>query len=313
MSIALVVDAACDLPKTILDERGIVLFPISIQVDGQYYTDDKDPQKMRDFYAKGLLTMEHSAESIPYSSEQMQHIFMQDVVPNYDFAIVQTVSKQRSAIFDNCSKAQPKILQSYRELKDQGDTDRHFGMRIMNSSTLFTGQGLLALFTSDLIERGRSKQDITRLAEAFKEKIYAYALPPDVAYIRDRARKRGENSLGMLGALVAKSLDIKPIIQAKNDETSPVAKIRGFSNAANRLFSYALEQMDRGLLSPYIVVSYAGDIADLAKFERFKALVEQSKAKGINLVVCTMGLTSGLNLGPGAISLALAAEEHSFE
>ena len=65
----------------------------------------------------------------------------------------------------------------------------------MNSGTLFTGQGVLAAFTSDLIAANKSRHDILRLAEAFKRKIYGFVIPPDVAYIRDRARKRGETSL----------------------------------------------------------------------------------------------------------------------
>lgn len=313
MSIALVVDAACDLPKDFLDARGIELFPISINVDGNLYTDDKDPAKLKEFYSKDLLTLEHEAESIPYSPEQMHHLFMDAIVPNYDYALVQTISQKRSKIHENCTEAQPAILASCRELKEAGKLTGHFGMRIMNSSTVFTGQGLLAAFTSDLIKAGKNKQDIVRLAEAFKSKIYAYALPPDVSYIRERARKRGEHSLGMLGALVAKSLDIKPIIRANNDETAPVGKARGFDNAVDKLFHYGRHRLEQGLLCPYIIVSIAGDISDLEKYDSFKELKAAAEANDVKLMACAMGLTSGLNLGPGAVSMALAAEEHQFE
>jgi DegV family protein with EDD domain len=312
MSIALVVDAACDLPQSFLEERGIELFPISINVDGNIYTDDKDPQKLKEFYSQNLLTLEHEAESIPYSPEQMAHLFTESIVPNYDFALIQTVSKKRSQIHENSLAAQPMILTKYRENKQKGDADGHFGMRVMNSSTLFTGQGILAAFTSDLIKAGKSKQDIVRLAEAFKAKIYAYAIPPDVSYIRERARKRGETSLGMLGALVAKSLDIKPIIQAKGDETKPIAKIRGFDEAVNRLFTYGKERIEKGLLCPYVVVSIAGDESALRQYESFQLLEASAKAHSVKLLTCAMGLTSGLNVGPGAISLGLASEEHDF-
>lgn len=312
MSIALIVDAACDLPKAFLDERGIELFPISINVDGQIYTDDKEPEKLNEFYSQDLLSLEHDAESIPYSAEQMARLLEERAISQYDFALIQTVSKKRSAIFDNVTEAQHKVLATYRMKKDAGEIDGHFGMRIMNSSTVFTGQGLLAAFTSDLIKAGKSKQDIVRLAEAFKSKIYAYAIPPDVAYIRDRARKRGENSLSMLGALVAKSLDIKPIIQAKNDETTPIAKVRGFESAVDRLFDYASDRIQKGLLSPYVIVSVAGNESELNKYETFAKLKSVAASSSVELITCTMGLTSGLNVGPGAVSLALAAEDHEF-
>ena len=312
MSIVLVVDAACDLPKSFLEERGIELFPISIQVDGNIYIDDKEPQTLQEFYQKDLLTLDHEAESIPFSTEQMTHLMLENIVPNYDFALVQTVSKKRSQIHANCTEAQPLILSAYRAKKEKGELNNHFGMRIMNSSTLFTGQAMLAAFTSDLIAAGKSKQEIVRLAEAFRSKIFAYVIPPDVAYIRERARKRGENSLGMLGALVAKSLDIKPIIRAKDDETAPVAKVRGFDNAVDRLFNYGISRIEAGLLSPYVIVSIAGDVAELDKYETFAALKSIAKARKISVIACTMGLTSGLNVGPGAISLGLASTDHEF-
>ena len=313
MSIALVVDAACDLPKKFLDERGIVLFPIAINVDGTSYLDDKDPKKLQSFYQNNLLTLEHSAESIPFAVDEIESLFLDTIVNKYDFALIQTVSKKRSQIFENSSNAQPAILKSYRNKKQQGELTGHFGMRVMNSSTVFTGQAILATYTSDLIAAGRSKQDIVRMAEVFRDKIHAYAVPPDVSYIRDRARKRGEDSLSAVSALLAKSLDLKPVIKAKNDETSAIAKFRGFNSAIDRLFTYAAERIEQGLLSPYVVVSIAGQEKDLLRFESFMTLTKVAKQHKVTLLTCVMGLTTGLNLGPGAISLGLAAEEHEFK
>jgi DegV family protein with EDD domain len=313
MSIVLVVDAACDLPLKFINERGIVLFPITANVDGQLYEDEKNVAELNDFYSKNLLTLEHEAETIPFSPERIQQVFVDEIISEYDFAFVQTVSRKRSPIYDNYTVAQPKVLKAYREGKDSGKYDKHFGMRVMNSANMFTGQGLLAAFTSDLIAAGKSKQDILRLAEAFKDKIYAYALPPNVAYIRERARKRGEDSLSALGAFVAKSFDIKPIIRFKSDETAPVAKYRGFENSANKLFDYAAKRVEAGLLSRYVIVSIAGDETELLKFDGFKKLLEVAKENRVEVLTTVMGLSSGINLGPGAISLSLAAENHDFE
>ncbi|WP_320824501.1 DegV family protein [Reinekea sp.] len=312
MSIVLIVDAACDLPKDFLDKRGIQLLPISIKVDEQIYIDDKDNHRLQAFYRQNLLTLKHEAESTPYSSGEIHQLVMRDIVPHYDFGLIQTVSQKRSAIHANCIEAQALVQKSCRQNKARGDTKRAFSMRVMNSGTLFTGQGVLAAFTSDLIAANRSKHDILRLAEAFKRKIYGFVIPPDVAYIRERARKRGETSLSALGAFVAKSLSIKPIIQAKNDATNPIAKVRGFDQAVNRLFDYGVNRIKLGLLSPYVVVSIAGDIADLKKFAGFLELKAVAKLHKVEIISCVMGLTSGLNVGPGAVSLALAAEDHTF-
>lgn len=313
MSILLVVDAACDLPLTFIEERGILLFPIVVNIDGQLYEDNKDTNDLKAFYAEDLLTLEHKAETIPFSPEKIHQVFKDDIMDFYDFALVQTASKKRSTIYENYEAAHPRILKSYREARESGRTDKHFALRIMNSTNMFTGQGLLAAFTSDLIVAGKSNQDVLKLAEAFKDKIYAYMLPPKVGYIRGRAKSRGENSIGAFGALVAKSLDIKPIIQFKSDETVSISNAKGFDNAVDKLFEYAAKRVRAGLLSRYVIVSIAGDEKELLNYQSFMALQEVAKLHDVEVMTCVMGLSGGINLGPGAISLALAAEQHSFD
>ena len=310
MSILLVVDAACDLPATFVAERGIVVFPITVNVDGNLYEDSKDPEELKAFYADNLLTLEHKAETIAFSPEKIHQVFKDDILEFFDFALVQTASKARSPIFNNYELAQPKILKSYRGL---GKSEKPFAMRVMNSANMFAGQGLLAAFTSDLIKAGKSRQEILKLSEAFKNKIYAYMLPPEVGYIRERAKTRGENSVGAVSAFFAKSMKIKPIIQFKNDDTVSVASVKGYRNAGNGLFEYAIKRIQKGLLCQYVVVSVAGDEADLMAFEQYPKMLAIAKENNVQVLSCVMGLSGGINLGPGAISLALAAEDHEFE
>lgn len=208
MSTVLVIDAACDLPSYFIEERNIELLPISINVDDAIYTDDKDARKLTDFYARDLLGRHHSAESIPYSTEQIKHLFLERIVTNYDFALVQTVSRRRSPIFDNATQASHSILKSYREVRRKAGREGNFAMRVMNTGTLFCGQGLLAAFTTDMIGLGKTKNEILKLTDSMRGKVYSYLVPPDVYYIRERARKKGDDSISALSALVAKSLTL---------------------------------------------------------------------------------------------------------
>ncbi|WP_127555304.1 DegV family protein [Saccharospirillum alexandrii] len=313
MSTVLVIDAACDLPSGFIDDRNIKLLPIAIRVDDQTYTDVKDAQKLTDFYAQDRLGRNHDAESIPYSSEEIERLFLDELVTEYDFALVQTVSRKRSPIYDNATKASHAILRSYHDVREAAGRDGNFGMRVMNSGTLFCGQGVLAAFTSDMIERGKAKNEILKLADAMRQRIYAYLVAPDVYYIRERARKKGDESVGMLTALVAKSLDIVPILSARGDDTFPVAKGRGFDASVDRLLRYAIRQLEHGLLTPYVVVSIAGDLSGLESHEGFKALQSTAASKGVTVLSCVMGLTGGLNVGPGSICVAFAAEDHEFD
>lgn len=313
MSTVLVIDAACDLPQTFIEERDIQVLPISIRIDEEIHTDDKDAQALMDFYARGLLGRDHNAESLPYSAEQIEHLFLDRIVARYDFALVETVSRNRSPIFDNATQASYSILKSYKAVREKAGREGNFGMRVMNSGTLFTGQGVLAAFTSDMIRLGMPKNEILKLADSMRKKIYAYLVPPDVYYIRERARKKGDESIGMLSALVAKSFDIVPILCGRGDATFPVAKGRGFQPSVDRLFQYATKRIEAGLLTPYIVISIAGDHNELLAYESFQRLERVAREQGVQVLSCVMGITGGLNVGPGCIGLAFAAEEHEFD
>lgn len=313
MSTVLVIDAACDLPRQFIDERGIQVLPISIRIDGQTFTDDKDARTLTDFYAQGLLGRDHDAESLPYTAEQIEALFLDRIVRDYDFALVETVSRERSPIFDNATKASHAILGSYRDVRADAGREGGFGIRVMNTGTVFTGQGVLAAFTSDMIQKGKSKNEILRLTESMRRKVYAYIVPPDVYYIRERARKKGDDSIGMISALAAKSFDIVPILCGRDDATYPVVKGRGFKVMVDRLFRYAINHIKAGLLTPYVVVSIAGDLNELLAMDSFLELEQVAKDHDVQVLSCVMGLTAGLNVGPGCIGLALATEEHEFD
>lgn len=313
MSTVLVIDAACDLPQSFIDDRNIKLLPISIRVDDQTHTDVKDAQKLIDFYANDKLGRHHDAESIPYSTAQIERLFLDELVAQYDFSLVQTVSRKRSPLYDNATKASHAILRSYHDIREAAGRDGNFGMRVMNSGTLFCGQGVLAAFTSDMISLGKAKNEIIKLADAMRQRVYTYLVAPDVYYIRERARKKGDESVGFLTALVARSLDIVPILCCRGDDTFPVAKGRGFDATVERLLRYAIRQVERGLLTPYVVVSIAGNLEQLQTHTAYMALVTAAEKEGVTVLSCVMGLTGALNVGPGSVCVAFAAEDHEFD
>jgi DegV family protein with EDD domain len=307
--ISLVVDAACDLPLSYLKERNITLMPTAININGNIFTDDKDPQKLESFYKQGLLSSNHHAESIAYTSEQISHLIQQNLVPEYDIVFLQTVSRKKSLIYENSQNATHSVLKYAREHRANTNKRSPFALRVLNTGTLFCGQGALAAYTSDLILQEPSKQEVLRKASEMCHNIHAFIVPPSVDYVRKRARKKGEESVGFLTAMVARSLDIVPIIKGRNDMTEPAAKIRGFDHAVTALFEHAAAYLEAGLLSPYIIVSIAGDLQTLLDMPDYKTLTDQAKTHGVTVLPCVMGLTSGLNVGPGSIGMGFLAED----
>jgi len=308
MRIGLVVDSGCDLPKSFIDEHGILVLPISIRIGDELFVDDRDPQRIKDFYQRHALDKSHDAESVPYSVEQIKNLFLERVVVDFDYALVETVPKSRSPIFSNATEASHAILREYKPIRRQAGVEGPFALRVIDSQTLFAGQGVLAAETIRLIKAGVKVNEIRQRIEGLASKATGYGVVPDIYYLRERARKKGDKSVGWLGAFLGTALDIKPILCARADETFPAAKVRGFEKGVQTMFEHAAKCVERGLLAPVVCVSYAGDAEAAKQLPGYERLARAAEAHDVQLLTASMSLTGGVNIGPGAVSVGFISE-----
>ena len=313
MSSVVVVDSACDLPASFLEKNQIKVLPLNLILDGVDQVDDLTPVQRMDLFRSGALTKGHDAVSGPATTDQIYQYYMDKVVPNFDFAVGQSISQARSPTFDNWHSAQSDIQRDYRAVRKRAGIEGHFGMRVINSGTLFSGQGLLALETVRMFNAKSGKNELRQATEDFKEKILMFAVPKELSYLRERARKKGDRSVNFFSAFIGKALDITPILRGCQDVTEPVAKVRGFGNALDKLFRFAIDKIKEGLLSPYVVVSVADDPGVLLRYESYNELRDVANKQGIEVVSSVMSMSGGINLGPGSISLALASDNHNYK
>lgn len=312
MRIGLVVDSGCDLPATFMRDNHVEILPITIRIDQDEVVDRHDPLAALEFYRHHIGDKGHDAESVAFSTEQICELFLGRLVTEFDFVFCQTVTRSRSPIFENATKASFSILSDYHAARKAAGVEGPFALRVINTGTLFAGQGVIAAETMRMIKQGMSPNDIRQRVETLLNCVRAYAIPPDLYYVRARGRKKGDRSVSLLGAALGSALDIKPILCGYGDETKPIDKVRGFEPAVEKLFAYAIRKVTEGLLSPYLVVSYAGELEDLAQFPLYAELQQACQESQVELLVSVMSVTGGVNLGPGAISLGLLAEPHTF-
>lgn len=312
MRIGLVVDSACDLPQSFIEEHKIKIMPISIRIDDELIVDVRDSQQLLEFHQRHIGDKDHDAESVPFTVEQIKELFLKEVVADFDYAICQTVTSTRSPIFENATKASFQILKSYKPIREAAGVAGPFALRVINSRTLFTGQAVLAAETIRLIRAGTHINEIRSQVEALARRIYAYLVPPDLYYLRDRARKKGDKSVGWVAAFLGTALDLKPIMSVHDEDTFPVAKIRGFETAVEKMFDHATKKIQEGLLAPFVSVSYAGDPQAIPSMPGYDRLSQAAAEQGYVVLNSLMSMTGGVNTGPGSICLGFAAPEHEF-
>lgn len=307
MRIGVVVDSTCDLPQEFIEKHNIRILPITIHLDKDKLVDERNPDATMHFYEADLADRGHNAESEPFSVQQIQEVFLERLVLDFDFVFCITVISDRSPIFANATKASFAILSGYRRIRKAAGVPGPFSMRVIDSRTMMAGIGVIAAEVCGMAEESFTPNEIRQHIDGIVENTVGYMVPDDLYYIRTRAKKKGEKSVGLVSAMLAGALDIKPVLSAYHGQTKPVAKIRGYEPAVEKMLQHVTERVRNGdLMSRYVCVSYGGN-PDLVRSMPGYADLEQAchQAK-VELMVTMMSATMAVNTGRNCLTVSYA-------
>jgi DegV family protein with EDD domain len=312
MRIGIVVDSACDLPHEFLRRHEVTILPIAVRLDDHLLVDDRDPASLHHFLSEKLGARGHDAETEPYTVEQVRDLFLGRLVIDYDCVFCLTITSTRSPIHARASQASFAILKDYRPIRREAGVPGPFLMRVIDTGNLFAAQGVTAVEAVRLRGAGQNPGQMRERLELVARQTYGYMLPRDLYYLRARAQKKGDRSVGWLSAALGTALDIKPLLRGFRGETGPVAKVRGFEHGAETLFAYVAKRVAAGLLTPTLCVSYGGDLAELDALPGYPALKDTCDTHGVEVFEAPMSMTGMINVGTGAVTLGFAADDHEF-
>ncbi|WP_283151081.1 DegV family protein [Silvimonas soli] len=308
MRIGIVTDSCCDLPRSFLDEHGIVILPITIHgSDGQTFLDSRDPQATQAFYRDRLTGGATGFESSPFSTDEIRKLFLDKLVVEFDYVFCLTVMSSRSRIHEYATQASLSILNSYKPIRESAGVTGPFSLRVFDSNNLFTGQGLMVAEVARMAAAESSTLEIIRHIERLQKTTQAFLIPENLGQLRTQARRKGDKSVGLMSYMMGSALDIKPVVRGFQGDTQPVGRVRGFEAGVQKLFDLAVTHIESGLDAPTICVSYGGDPARVAALPGFSRLEKVARQHEVRVLVCEMSLTAGVNIGTGGVSVAFAS------
>jgi DegV family protein with EDD domain len=312
MRVGIAIDVSTDVSDRFVADHHIHVLPSTIHMGDASVVYDRDLTRGLAFYREHLAEKGVDAETTPFTVGEIEELFLKKLVLEYDYVFLITLTSTRSATFDNAHKASFTVLQSYNQIRGAHKVPGPFALRVVDSQSLFTGPGVLTWETVRMVEEKRSPVDIRKRLDDLVPHLYAYLIPQDLYYMRARAAKRGDHSVSFLAYLIGRTLDIKPLIQAHGGETRPVAKIRSFEAAAEKLFRHGAERIRAGLLVPMVGVSYGGDPALVPRMRGFDELAQAAKERSIELMVSMMSPAAAVNVGGGALTLAYCGDPGEY-
>jgi DegV family protein with EDD domain len=310
MRIGIVVDSACDLPREFIDRHGLQILPITVRLQSQTLVDLRDPQLTAEFYKRHVATA-GEAETDAYPPEKIKDLFLSRLVLDYDFVFCLTIAASRSATYDNASKAALQILNEYKPVRAKAGVAGPFALRVIDTQNLFAAQGVLAAECVRHMKGGQTNPNkIRERLEQLAQNLYGYMLPRDLQYLRTRAKKKGDRSVGMLSAFLGTALDIKPLLRCHRGETQAVAKLRHFDDGARKMLGFVAGRVRHGLMAPTLCLSYGGDLAELRRLPGYQELRDACQGAGVEVHESVMSMIGGVNVGEGAVAVGFAAEPH---
>ncbi len=304
MRIGIVVDSACDLPQDFIEKNNLVLLPITVRIGEAVLADHRDEQATLSFLHAHVAENGAEAETIPFSVVQIRDLFLGKLVIDYDHVFCMTITKTRSPIYDNAMQASFAILNDYKPVRQAAGFNSPFALRVLDTQNLFAAQGVTAVEAVRLRDSGASVQQIREKLEQLAHNVHGYMVT--------RARHKGDRSVGLISAALGSALDIKPVLHGYRGETGPVAKIKGFDNAVQKLFDFVGQRVKAGLMTNTVCVSYGGELDDLRALPGYASLRQTCEAHGVQLFESVMSLTGMVNVGKGAVTVGFADGPHTF-
>lgn len=309
MRTGVVIDSACDLPPSYIEEHHIHILPISLRFGSELFIDTRDPAATQEFYRKYVAERNLDADTESLTVEEIKDLFLNNLVLQYDRILLITIAQTRSPIYKNATEASFAILKSYREKRRQAGLGGSFYMNVLDSKNFFTGEAVLVHEAVRLLEEEQlSFGNLRVIIEDLSRHVHAYLIPNDLFYLRNRASQKGDKSVGLLSYHLGGMLDIKPVILGYRGESQAICKERGFDRALERLFEITRAAIDRGLRTRALAMSYAGDPEAIRQKPAFVEFEQYAQSRGITTLMSIMSTTAGVNVGPGAFSLAYIAE-----
>ncbi len=263
MKIAISCDSTCDIPKALIEKYNIHLMPITILLGSEERKDgiDVSPQDVFDYAEKSGELARTSAVNVYEYLE-----YFKKLRENYDAVIHFSLSFGISSTGNNALSA-------------SHDVDNVF---VIDTKSLSSGSGLLALSCVDKIQEGKDIDTIVNELNAEADKVQASFLVDTLKFLYKGGRC---SSIALLGANLLK---IKPRISLVNGKMEMTKKYRGsISDALIKYFEDIVKEVEPNKRRVFVTYSSPVEpartiILDKLKKIGFEEILESSACATIS-------------------------------
>ncbi len=287
MAVKILSDSACDLPKEIIEEYNIDILPIIVIKDDKEYLDKVTitPEKVYEDMRNGGVYKTAQIPPKAFSDKFLEY------AKNGESVIYIGFSSGLSGTYQTSLFVKETILEEYPD----------FDLSIVDTKAASGGFGLIVLQAAKLAKEGKSKEEILKAIEFYKENIEHIFTVDDIEYLFRGGR------VSRVQAFVGGLLNIKPVLHVEGGKLIPLEKVRGRHKVFKCMMDLMEERTKNANLKEQIIGITHGD--DLEGALKLKELITE-RFGAETYIINIIGASIGAHSGPGTIALFFLRENY---
>ena len=277
--VVVVTDSSATVPANLVQELGIRVVPILLNMDGQTYRDGEDITP-GDVY-RWLRANKHLPTTAAPSVGDLLRIYA-------------TAAQEASGIVS--IHLPPELSATYTVATTSSQLVDGTAIRIVDSQSVAMGQGFVVLEAARAAAAGADLDAVVARAEQVARKVHVFATLDTLEYLRRGGR------IGGAAALAGTMLRIKPMVYVAGGTVNAFAKPRTMSRAIRLMLEEIAKEAKDAPLHAAVLHADAPDEA-----EELRQTVEAS-FDCAELHVTEFTPVMGVHAGPGVLGVAFFAE-----
>ena len=272
--VVIVADSTLDVPASVAVDLGIQIVPLNVQFGAETFLDQVEISS--DEFLHRLTTSPELPKSSQPSPARFEEAFRAATEAGHDVLCI-TLSVELSGT-NNSARLAAGSFEAER-------------IHVVDSRSVSIGGGFIAIAAARAARDGATLGEVVALAESMPARTFLYAALDTLEYLHRGGR------IGRATALVGSLLSIKPIVQVRDGEVTPVERVRTWRKAMDRLETIAAEHAP----AEFLGVMHVGNLADGQRLaERIAPVLPSSDVLlgQLGPVVATYG-------GPGLVGFVV--------
>ena len=279
MSIRIIADSTCYLPKEYIDKYNVSIVSLNVLLNGKSY---RETDLKNDWFYKEMS----KSPSIPTSSQPSIDDFYKAIESQgkegHDIVGI-FLSSDMSGTFSTSNLVKEMILEKY--------PNANIVMLDSRSNCMQAGYAILE--AAKAAADNKSLDEVVSIAKSVIENSKFIFVPDTLDYLKKGGR------IGGAAALFGSLLQIKPILTVTDGKTTVLTKVRTKKKAIDKIIDTVMEQNLKSPIKGLIVhhINCESEGQELANKLQDKLGISNIKIQSIGPII-------GLHVGPGSIGVA---------